>query len=153
VRENAVRWLPKGHENFASLIKACEAESVAAFGQRYGADPTKWVWGAAWTARFNHPLAAAPLIGMQFAVPRMAIDGSGQTPNVGSAVSMRHITSPGNWDATRHVIPLGQSGDPKSPYFKDQFESWRAGSAAVFPFTKEAVAAAKSANIFIPAKN
>jgi penicillin amidase len=154
VRENAVRWLPKGHENFASLFKTCESEAVALFSQRYGTDATKWVWGAAWTARFNHPLAAAPLIGMQFAVPRVPIDGSGQTPNVGSAVSMRHITSPGNWDATRHVIPLGQSGDPKSPHFKDQFEAWRTGTPAIFPFTKSAVeSAARSVQIFAPLKN
>jgi penicillin amidase len=67
------------------------------------------------------------------------IDGSGQTPNVGSNVSMRHIASPGNWDATRHVIPLGESGDPKSDHFKDQFDAWRTGGPAVFPFTKAAV--------------
>jgi penicillin amidase len=52
---------------------------------------------------------------------------------------MRLIASPGNWDATRHVIPLGQSGDPKSPHYKDQFEAWRTGTPAVFPFTKSAV--------------
>jgi Protein related to penicillin acylase len=52
---------------------------------------------------------------------------------------MRHIASPGNWDATRLVIPLGQSGDPKSPHYKDQFDSWSKGTAAVFPFTAEAV--------------
>ena len=154
IRDNAARWLPKGHENFGSLLKACESEAVTSFGQRYGADPLKWVWGAVWSSRFNHPLAAAPLIGMQFATPRIPINGSGQTPNVGSAVSMRHIASPGNWDATRLVIPLGQSGDPKSPHFKDQFENWRTGSPAVFPFSKAAVAkAARIAQTFVPSNN
>ena len=83
-----------------------------------------------------------PFIGGQFATPVVALSGSGQTPNVGSYVSMRHIASPGNWDATRHVIPLGESGDARSPHFKDQFEAWRNGTPAVFPFSKEAVAAA-----------
>jgi penicillin amidase len=101
-----------------------------------------------------HPLAVAPLIGGQFATPTVPIDGSGQSPNVGSSVSMRHITSPGNWDATRHVIPLGESGDPKSPYFKDQFDAWRTGTPAVFPFSKAAVeAAAKSTTTLTPVKN
>jgi acyl-homoserine lactone acylase PvdQ len=67
------------------------------------------------------------------------VNGSGQTPNVGASVSMRHIASPGNWDATRHVIPLGQSGAPSSPNFKDQFESWRTGKPEIFWFSKEAV--------------
>ena len=154
IRENAARWLPKGFQNFSTLLKTCESEAVAAFGQRYGADPAKWVWGAVWTARFNHPLAAAPLIGMQFATPRMPIDGSGQTPNVGSAVSMRHIASPGNWDMTRHVIPLGQSGDPRSQHYNDQFEAWRTGSPAVFPFSRAAVeATSRSVQTYLPLKN
>jgi hypothetical protein len=54
-----------------------------------------------------------PFIGAQFATPNVPISGSNFTPNVGSNVSMRLIASPGNWDATRHVIPLGESGDPK----------------------------------------
>jgi penicillin amidase len=154
VRENATRWLPKGRENFGSLLKACETEAVTALGQRYGPDPAKWVWGAAWTARFNHPLAAVPLIGMQFSIPRTPLEGSGQSPNVGSGVSMRHIASPGNWDATRLVIPLGQSGDPKSPHFKDQFDAWKTGSPAVFPFTRAAVeSASRTQQAFGPLKN
>jgi penicillin amidase len=56
---------------------------------------------------------------------------------------MRFIATPGDWDATRLVIPLGQSGDPKSLHFKDQFEMWQTGEpAALFPFTKKAVESA-----------
>ncbi len=139
VSEQLSRWLPSGFANYAELMRSCNDSSSAAFTTRYGADQTKWVWARMSAARFPHPLAVAPLIGGQFATPNTPIPGSGQTPNVASFVSMRHIASPGNWDATRHVIPLGQSGDPKSPHFKDQFESWRAGTPAVFPFSKEAV--------------
>jgi penicillin G amidase len=139
IRENSSRWIPKPFESYGSMLSSCEAEVAKSLSERFGADPARWVWGAAWTARFNHPLAVAPLIGMQFAIPRVPLDGSGQTPNVGSTVSMRHVATPGNWDATRHVIPLGQSGDPKSPYFKDQFDAWRTGMPAVFPFSKSVV--------------
>ncbi|MEZ5346784.1 MAG: penicillin acylase family protein [Pyrinomonadaceae bacterium] len=62
-----------------------------------------------------------------------------QTPNVAANVSMRFIAKPANWDETRHVIPLGQSGDPKSVHWKDQFDSWQNGKSTVFPFTKSAV--------------
>jgi penicillin amidase len=135
------RWLPKSYANYASLIKACDSEATASFPKKYGADPAGWTWGAATKSRFPHPLAAAPLIGGQFATPSVGISGSRETPNVGSFVSMRHIASPGNWDATRHVIPLGESGNPQSEHFKDQFEMWRTGAPAVFPFTKDAVEA------------
>jgi penicillin amidase len=37
---------------------------------------------------------------------------------------------------------LGISGDARSPHFKDQFEAWRTGTPAIFPFSKDAVEAA-----------
>ncbi|MBX3289662.1 MAG: penicillin acylase family protein [Acidobacteria bacterium] len=139
VRENSALWLPKEFGDYGELLRSCSDGLDASLSQRYGKDREKWVWGAVSTSRFPHPLAVAPLIGGQFATPRVSISGSGQTPNVASAVSMRHIASPGNWDATRFVIPLGQSGDPKSPYYKDQFDLWKDGTPAVFPFSEEAI--------------
>lgn len=153
VRERSARWLPASFADYGALVKTCDTESRAGLSdaKRLGPDDSKWAWGSVVKSRFPHPLAVAPLIGMQFATPQVPIAGSGQTPNVASAVSMRHIASPGNWDATRHVIPLGQSGDPQSPHYKDQFESWRTGSPAVFPFTKAAVEAnAKSVTVYKP---
>lgn len=152
VKERSGRWLPKEFADYAALLRSCNDGSSAAFTGRYGADASKWVWGAVTAARFPHPLAAAPLIGGQFATPTTAIAGSGQTPNVASFVSMRHVASPGNWDETRLAIPLGQSGDPRSPHFKDQFDRWRTGERALFPFSKAAVdRETKAVLVLIPA--
>ncbi len=141
VREQPARWLPSVYKTYGELYKACDssARTNLAASRIFGSDPAGWVWGKTFLSSFPHPLAAAPLIGAQFAAPNVAISGSGFTPNVGSSVSMRLIASPGNWDATRHVIPLGESGDPKSPHFKDQFDAWRTGTPMVFPFSKAAV--------------
>lgn len=141
IRENITRWLPTGFANYDEVLKSCDssARSALADPKRFGPDDSAWVWGKITQSRFPHPLASAPFIGAQFATPAIPTGGSGQTPNVGSAVSMRHIATPGNWDTTRQVIPLGQSGDPRSSHFKDQFEAWRTGTPMVFPFTKTAV--------------
>ncbi|MEP6703664.1 MAG: penicillin acylase family protein, partial [Acidobacteriota bacterium] len=139
VRDKSNRWLPKQFADYPAFLKACDLEANAALSKRYGFDKSKQVWASAFQSSFPHPLVIAPLIGGQFATPNVPIAGSGQTPNVGSAVSMRHIASPGNWDATRHVIPLGESGDPASPHYKDQFELWRSGAPAIFPFSAAAV--------------
>jgi penicillin amidase len=141
VKDKPARWLPAGFANYGELLKTCDKESRESLTnpKKFGADETKWRWGNQFVANFQHPLAIVPLIGGQFTARFTNVDGSGVTPNVGSYVSMRHIASPGNWDATRHVIPLGQSGDPTSPHWKDQFEAWRTGAPAVFPFTKAAV--------------
>lgn len=141
VQKRSPLWLPAEFKDYPALMRYCDDAVRTGFAdpKRYGPDQSKWTWGRIWQSRFPHPLASAPLIGGQFASPNVPISGSGQTPNVGSSVSMRHIATPGNWDTTSHVIPLGQSGDPKSPHFKDQFDQWRTGELAVFPFTKAAV--------------
>jgi len=155
VAEKSARWLPPGFADYNDLFKACEESSKKALSEprRLGPDESKWRWDSVFRSRFNHPLAAAPLIGGQFLVEPKGVDGSGQTPNVGPYVSMRHIATPGNWDATQFVIPLGQSGNPRSPHFRDQFETWNTGKPAPFPFSKAAVeAAANSTMTFGPEK-
>jgi penicillin amidase len=135
-------WLPKGYTSYKDLLLDCEKQAqanLAALAARLKKEPGDLVWEDYFTANFFHPLAAAPLIGGQFTVRPKGVSGSGQTPNVGASVSMRLLASPGNWDATRHVIPLGESGDPRSPHFTDQLESWRTGKPEIFPFSKEAV--------------
>jgi len=153
VPEGSARWLPKGFANYTEFLRSCDASSRQSLAdpKRFGPDESKWKWGAVTAANFPHPLAVAPLIGVQFATPKTPLDGSGQTPDVASYVSMRHIASPGNWDLTRHVIPLGESGDPRSPYYKDEFEAWRTGTPQIFPFSQEAVEkAAKSVTVMKP---
>jgi penicillin amidase len=153
IRERSALWLPKAFSDYTALMKACDTESIAALEKRYGADRSGWTWGKVSAARFTHPLVAAPLIGGQFATPADGLFGSGQTPNVASAVSMRLIATPGNWDLTRHSIPLGQSGNAKSPHFKDQFPSYRAGEVLGYPFSNEAIKAAATSTVqFTPVR-
>jgi penicillin amidase len=121
--------------------------------KRYGSDRTAWTWGKISAARFTHPLSAAPLVGGQFATPNDGLFGSGQTPNVASGVSMRLIATPGNWDLTRHSIPLGQSGSAKSKHYKDQFASYKAGEVLGFPFSDVAIKAAATHSVrFAPTR-
>lgn len=153
IEEKLPRWLPSSYNSYGEMYKACDASvrTGLAANKTYGSDPSGWVWGKTFVSRFTHPLASAPFIGSQFATPVVGIAGSRDTPNVGSNVSMRLIASPGNWDATRHVIPMGESGDPRSPHFKDQFELWRLGTPAVFAFSDSAVRqAAKETWILSP---
>jgi penicillin amidase len=142
VREQSRLWLPKKYSSYRDFMWGCDASVRASLAdpKRLGPDPANWVWGKVWKSSYLHPLTAAPFgIGQQFAIPSIPIAGSGQTPNVGSSVSMRFIASPGNWDATRHVIPLGESGDPKSPFYKDEFPAWLEGTPQIFPFSKQAI--------------
>jgi penicillin G amidase len=142
ITEKPQDWLPKEYSSYADLLRAAEKDARENLTKQLGADESKWSWGAAVKSRFSHPLAAAPLIGGQFVIeplPQNGAGGWGASPNVGAGVSMRFIATPANWDATLHGIPTGQSGNPQSPHFKDQLESWYTGNTPVFPFSKPAV--------------
>ncbi|HEY2867394.1 MAG TPA: penicillin acylase family protein [Pyrinomonadaceae bacterium] len=139
IRDRSILWLPKKYANYTDFLRSCDTNSRQALTARLGADTSKWVWGTLFRATFPHPLAPVPLIGGQFATPSIPIAGSGQTPDVGPSVSMRFIASPGNWDATSHVIPLGESGDPRSAHFKDQFDMWLNDRPPAFSFSKQAI--------------
>ena len=155
IAERPKEWLPQGYTNYTDLLKACEADAKAAIAQSVGADEAKWTWGSRVKSVFPHPLAAVPFIGAQFQIaplPQNGAGGAAASPNVGANVSMRFIATPNNWDTTRHVIPTGESGDPKSPHWKDQLDSWYSGNTPIFPFTKAAIEkSAKETLILMPA--
>ncbi|MEP6923768.1 MAG: penicillin acylase family protein [Pyrinomonadaceae bacterium] len=151
ITEKPSNWLPKEFANYGDLLKACEKDARENLIKKLGADAAKWTWGEANKIRFNHPLASVPFIGGQFAIEPLPLNGAGNSPNVGSNVSMRLIATPGNWDATRHGIALGESGLPNSPHYKDQLDSWYKGISPVFPFSQPAVKkASKEAMVLIP---
>ncbi|HZN07034.1 MAG TPA: penicillin acylase family protein [Pyrinomonadaceae bacterium] len=157
IKDQPADWLPKEFASYADLMRASYDEAVRNLTRTLGADESKWTWGNFAKARFPHPLSTAPLIGAQFTVPPVPQNGTGgligATVNVGSAVSMRLIADPGDWDKTQQGIALGESGLPKSPHWSDQLADWRAVTPREFPFTAAAVAkAAKETLVLEPAK-
>ena len=143
IAEQPKDWLPKEFTSYADLLRACYEDARKTLTKNLGADESKWTWGALTKVNFRHPLAGAPLIGLQFTVPPLPQNGSGglaATPNVGANVSMRFIADTSNWDNTQHGITLGESGVPSSPHWTDQLADWRAVTPRAFPFSKAAVA-------------
>lgn len=139
--EKPKKWLPPEYADYKSLLIASDREARENMAKKYQSDESKWVWGNIEKMNFPHPIGQAniPFVSQLFQIEPVPRFGSGETPNVGIHVSMRHITVPGDWDSTRQAIAPGNSGDPKSPHWKDQVEFWRSGSTPVFAFSREAV--------------
>lgn len=155
INEQARGWLPKEFASYADLLRASYEDARQVLTKNLGADETKWTWGNQTKSRFPHPLAQAPLIGLQFTIqpfPQNGTGGSGATVNVGSAVSMRLIADPSDWDKTLNGIPLGQSGVPASPHWKDQLDDWRNVIPRAFPFSKAAVESATKEVVILTPK-
>jgi len=144
IEERPADWLPKSYAGYAELLDAVHRETRASLEKRFGADETKWTWGLIQVS-FPHPLAGVPLVGTPFKIAPFPQAGGGgifATPNVGTAVSMRLVADPSDWDKSRQGLALGESGDPYSPHWQDQLADWRASAPRVFHFTAPAVARA-----------
>ncbi len=131
--------------------------------KRLGPDPADWRWGDLhriglrhlWSGRFPDELRTAAEIG---SAPR---GGSGNT--VGntsynstfhqrSGASFRMVIDVGNWDASVAMNNPGQSGDPRSPHYKDLFESWANDEAFPLLYSRGAILEAAEARIeLVPA--
>jgi penicillin G amidase len=156
ITEQPKEWLPKEFTSYADLLRACHNDARLVITKSLGEDESKWKWGEMVKVRFQHPLAAAPLIGLQFTIPPFPQNGTVQlapTVNVGAFVSMRMIADPGNWDQTQQGITLGISGIPSSPHWKDQLDDWRAVTPRAFPFSEAAIATATKETIVLEPKN
>jgi penicillin G amidase len=143
IQERPREWLPKEFASYAELLDAAHRETRESLTKALGADESKWTWGARLSVNFQHPLAPVPMIGKPFQIAPFPQRGGGglfAAPNVGSAVSMRLIADPSDWDKSQQGIALGVSGDPRSPHWQDQLADWRAATPHVFPFNAATVA-------------
>ena len=157
VSEQPKDWLPKEFKSYAELLRACYADARQALTKSMGTDESQWIWGNMVKARFPHPLAVAPLVGLQFAIAPFPQNGTpfllGASVNVGASVSMRLIADPSDWDKSQQGITLGESGIPNSPHWNDQLADWRAVTPRALPFTEAAIAkATKQTVVLEPAK-
>jgi penicillin G amidase len=135
-------WLPKEFDSYEALLLACYKDAIEQLRKKLGDHETEWTWGALNLVRFPHPLSQAPMVGAQFAIAPFPQNGGEETVNRGSNVSMRLVADPSDWDRTRQGIALGESGNPKSPHWKDQLPDWQAVTPRALPFSDGAVSKA-----------
>jgi penicillin amidase len=117
-----------------------------------GPDP-RWRWGDVHRARFLHPLGRMPGLEPLFVAAELPLGGDEQTVNnagfegrgpfdVYVVPSWRAVYDLADLDASKGVLPTGQSGSPASPHWNDQTTAWAAAELRPLPFTRSAVEAA-----------
>jgi penicillin amidase len=139
-------WLPKNYRNWDQLLTAAVRKGMKA-GKAPG-DVAKWTYGSWHVVDIEHPLAPLlPLIGR--------VAGTGPQPQSGDATTVKQVGRTlgpsqrftmdwSNIDGSTENIVLGESGNPFSPYFRDQWNAWYGGTTFSLPFTPAAVAAQTS---------
>jgi penicillin G amidase len=138
------RWLPPSDNDFNQTLMRSLEEAVVQIPKLVGTnDHNAWQWGITIPLTFRHPLGGAlrPLGWLLNAGP---FPQSGTATTIkratrGVGPSMRMVVDLGDLEGSVQNITLGESGQPFSPYYKDQFEAWYHGQSFPMLFSDEAV--------------
>ena len=136
-------WLPPAYKNWDELLTDAVRKGMKD-GHAPG-DVSRWSYGSWHVVDIEHPLAGfLPLIGRVAGTGEQPLSGDTTTvKQVGRAFgpSQRFTMDWSNIDGSTENIVLGESGNPYSPYFRDQWNDWYIGTTFALPFTPAAVAA------------
>ncbi len=137
------RWLPPGYKDWNALLT--EAVRKGLENAKAPANLARWDYGDWHVIDVENPLARfLPFVGR--------IAGTGPQPMSGDTTTVKQV-SPfigpsqrftmdwSNIDGSTENIVMGESSDPLSPYFRDQWNDWYHGATFSLPFTPAAVAA------------
>ena len=146
-------------EGWPAVIAAETAEVLGRLRRERGADPAGWAWGQARPLTMRHPVgekrALAPIFnlgpipcgGDGNTIPQASCDPASPLSNPIAIASLRLVIDVGDWEASRFILPSGQSGNPLSPHYADMLPLWRRGEGAPIAWSEERVAAATVATL------
>jgi len=136
-------WLPSTYKNWDALLTDAVRNGMKS-GKAPG-DVTKWSYGSWHVIDIEHPLAGFfPLVSRTAGTGAQPLSGDTTTVKQVSRAfgpSQRFTMDWSNIDGSTENIVLGESGNPYSPYFRDQWNDYYGGTTFALPFTPAAVAA------------
>jgi penicillin amidase len=157
----------RGDLRMLAAFRAADREDVARLGagvdrtlraalqeieELLGPDRSGWTWGRVHHTRLVNPaLAGVDGIPPEWAevgpAPRAGsgdtVGNAGYGPDFRQTVgsTFRMVVDVGEWDASRAINSPGQSGDPRSPHYRDLFGPWAAGESFPLVYSRGAVEA------------
>lgn len=136
-------WLPPGYKTWDDVL--AEAVRRGMDRNKAPAGLSKWTYGSWHIVIAEHPLAAVfPLVTRVAQTGPAAQSGDETTvKQVGRSFgpSQRFTMDWSNVDGSTENIVLGESENPYSPHFRDQWNDWLRGTTFAMPFSESAVAA------------
>ena len=137
-------------QNRDAFLQSTFEQAVQKTIQRLGDDPEQWQYGQANNKHIalKHALGeiSENTFAKQLNLPSLPRGGNGYTPNStgnnwnqSSGASFRMIVDTGDWDRSIGTNAPGQSGDPKSPFYKNLYKSWAENTYFPLYFSKEKI--------------
>ena len=168
-RENSVWWddvttLDK-KESKQDIIGQSFKNAVSFLEQQLGNSVSDWTWNKVHTLEHKHPIGEVSLLRRFFNVGPFPINGANEVINnqlfnldstgyykVLAGPSTRRVIDFSDVEKSVGILPTGQSGNPLSNHYKDQFEKYNKGEFVPMLLNKEEIQQAKDKLVFEPEK-
>jgi len=136
-------WLPAGYANWDDFLAAVVRQGINS--EHKLGDLKNWKYGVQHPVDVEHPLYSLLPWFKKWT-------GTGVLPQSGDKTTVKQVGRTfgpsqrftmdwSNPDASTENIVLGESGDPVSAYYRDQWSYWYGGKTFALPFSSQAVAA------------
>ncbi|MFW6099502.1 MAG: penicillin acylase family protein, partial [Thermodesulfobacteriota bacterium] len=120
------------------IIALSIQQTFSELKKRLGNDMTQWHWADLHTLTFEHVLGKKKPLDRIFNLGPFEVGGNALTINkkqypltqpfgVTHGVSMRLIVDLSDMNGSLHVLPTGQSGQLRSPHYRDQLPLYLSG--------------------------
>jgi penicillin amidase len=148
IMHTPARWLPPGFTNWDELLTAAVSRGLT--DAHAPSDLSHWRHGDVYPVDIEHPIYS------RSAILRWLIHlpiGTGVRPQSGDTNTVKQVgrnfgpserltVDLADLDHTTLNIVLGESGNPASPWFLDQWPAWYNGTTFPMPFSTAATNAA-----------
>ena len=147
VRDQPARWLPPGYNNFNDFLTAAVERAL----KDAPADLKSWKYGNAYPVVIAHPIFS----GFPILHGHASIAGPGRHPQSGGGYTVKQVgrgfgpsermtVDFSNLDASTFNIVMGESGQPFSPHYMDQWDAWYNNKTFTLAFSDAAVEGTKT---------
>ncbi|HEY6376723.1 MAG TPA: penicillin acylase family protein, partial [Edaphobacter sp.] len=148
IMHTPARWLPSTYANWDELLAAAVDRGL--HESHAPSDLTHWHYGKAHPIDIEHPIyILSPILQRIVHLPI----GTGIQPQSGDGTTVKQVgrtfgpserftADLADPDHSTLNLALGQSGNPASPWFLDQWPAWYKATTYPLPFTNPAVDAA-----------
>jgi penicillin G amidase len=142
VGKNPPEWLPAQYKSWDDLIASAVKKGMA--DDHAPASLRDWTYGSRHVLNVQHPLyGMMPFFKWTSTGPHQLAGDETTVDHVRGLLgaSQRLTVDWSNIDGSTENIVMGESGDPFSANYLDQFPYWYSGKTLVMPFTEGAVTA------------
>ena len=140
------KWLPPSYKNYDELLVAAADRAVAKLAEDTKSGKIEdWPWHRFDSLDMLHPLGREGWLKDWLSItdkPQSGTKYSVRAATKDHGPSMRFVANLGNWDESILLITTGESGQPGSSHYSDQFSYWYEGRPIFAPFTDAAEAKA-----------